>query len=96
VYPMNLRDERPLVGKPGIGRLLICPPPNLCAFASLREIFLSGCQGFTAGVRPPSCLFSVCYLLFAIQRTQMKWDELYQSGDTPWEKGAPAPPLLEW
>jgi methyl halide transferase len=32
----------------------------------------------------------------AIWRTRMKWDELYQSGDTPWEKGAPAPPLLEW
>src|SRR5258708_23922601 len=26
----------------------------------------------------------------------MNWDELYQAKDTPWEKGAPAPPLLEW
>jgi methyl halide transferase len=26
----------------------------------------------------------------------MNWDELYQTKDTPWEKGAPAPPLLEW
>ena len=26
----------------------------------------------------------------------MNWDELYQTGVTPWEKGAPAPPLLEW
>lgn len=24
------------------------------------------------------------------------WEERYQSGDTPWEKAAPAPPLLEW
>jgi methyl halide transferase len=23
------------------------------------------------------------------------WDERYREGDTPWEKGAPAPPLLE-
>jgi SAM-dependent methyltransferase len=26
----------------------------------------------------------------------MNWDERYQSKDTPWEKGAAAPPLLEW
>jgi SAM-dependent methyltransferase len=26
----------------------------------------------------------------------MDWEQRYQSGDTPWEKGAPAPPLLEW
>ena len=26
----------------------------------------------------------------------MNWDERYRAGDTPWEKGAPAPPLLEW
>ena len=26
----------------------------------------------------------------------MNWNELYQAGQTPWEKGAPAPPLLEW
>jgi methyl halide transferase len=26
----------------------------------------------------------------------MNWDEQYQSKDTPWEKGAAAPPLLEW
>jgi methyl halide transferase len=26
----------------------------------------------------------------------MNWDELYQSRTTPWEKGAAAPPLLEW
>jgi SAM-dependent methyltransferase len=26
----------------------------------------------------------------------MDWDRRYQTGDTPWEKGAPAPPLLEW
>jgi SAM-dependent methyltransferase len=26
----------------------------------------------------------------------MDWEERYESGDTPWEKGAPAPPLLEW
>lgn len=24
------------------------------------------------------------------------WDQHYQNGHTPWEKGAPAPPLLEW
>jgi methyl halide transferase len=33
------------------------------------------------------------YLLFA---NRMNWDELYQAKDTPWEKGAAAPPLLEW
>ena len=26
----------------------------------------------------------------------MDWDRRYQKGDIPWEKGAPAPPLLEW
>ena len=26
----------------------------------------------------------------------MDWDARYSAGDTPWEKGAPAPPLLEW
>ena len=25
----------------------------------------------------------------------MSWDERYQVGDTPWDKGAPAPPLLD-
>jgi SAM-dependent methyltransferase len=24
------------------------------------------------------------------------WDDHYQRNDTPWDKGAPAPPLLEW
>jgi methyl halide transferase len=24
------------------------------------------------------------------------WNERYVLGDTPWEKGAPAPPLLSW
>ncbi len=24
------------------------------------------------------------------------WESRYQTGDTPWEKAAPAPPLLEW
>lgn len=24
------------------------------------------------------------------------WEERYRIGDTPWDKGAPAPPLLEW
>lgn len=24
------------------------------------------------------------------------WEARWQTGDTPWEKGAPAPPLLEW
>jgi methyl halide transferase len=27
---------------------------------------------------------------------RMDWDRRYQIGDIPWEKGAPAPPLLEW
>jgi SAM-dependent methyltransferase len=27
---------------------------------------------------------------------KMDWEERYRSGDTPWEKGAPAPPLSEW
>jgi methyl halide transferase len=26
----------------------------------------------------------------------MDWERQYQTGDTPWEKGAPAPPLVEW
>ena len=26
----------------------------------------------------------------------MDWEQRYQTGDTPWEKGAAAPPLLEW
>jgi methyl halide transferase len=26
----------------------------------------------------------------------MDWNERYHVGDTPWDKGAPAPPLLEW
>jgi SAM-dependent methyltransferase len=26
----------------------------------------------------------------------MDWEERYQTGDTPWEKGVAAPPLLEW
>jgi SAM-dependent methyltransferase len=25
-----------------------------------------------------------------------EWEARWQSGDTPWEKGAPAPPLLDW
>jgi methyl halide transferase len=29
-------------------------------------------------------------------QNSMDWDERYQLGDTPWEKGAAAPPLLEW
>jgi SAM-dependent methyltransferase len=29
-------------------------------------------------------------------REAMNWDELYLSKNTPWEKGAAAPPLLEW
>ena len=24
------------------------------------------------------------------------WENCYRTGDTPWDKGAPAPPLLEW
>ena len=24
------------------------------------------------------------------------WEACYRAGDTPWDKGAPAPPLLEW
>ena len=27
---------------------------------------------------------------------KMNWEQRYRTGDTPWEKGAPAPPLLEW
>jgi methyl halide transferase len=27
---------------------------------------------------------------------QLDWEQRYETGDTPWEKGAPAPPLLEW
>src|SRR5271155_3806383 len=26
----------------------------------------------------------------------MDWESRYRIGDTPWEKGGPAPPLLEW
>jgi methyl halide transferase len=26
----------------------------------------------------------------------MDWEQRYRTGDTPWEKGGPAPPLLEW
>jgi SAM-dependent methyltransferase len=26
----------------------------------------------------------------------MDWEERYRAGDTPWEKGSPAPPLVEW
>jgi SAM-dependent methyltransferase len=26
----------------------------------------------------------------------MDWEQRYRTGDTPWEKGAPAPPLMEW
>ncbi|MDD5200736.1 MAG: methyltransferase domain-containing protein [Terrimicrobiaceae bacterium] len=26
----------------------------------------------------------------------MDWESRYLTGDTPWEKGAPAPPLVEW
>jgi SAM-dependent methyltransferase len=26
----------------------------------------------------------------------MEWEQRYRTGDTPWEKGAPAPPLVEW
>lgn len=26
----------------------------------------------------------------------MDWEARYQARDTPWEKGAPAPPLVEW
>jgi SAM-dependent methyltransferase len=26
----------------------------------------------------------------------MDWEQRYRAGDTPWEKGAAAPPLLEW
>jgi SAM-dependent methyltransferase len=26
----------------------------------------------------------------------MDWEQRYQIGDTPWEKGAAAPPLIEW
>jgi len=26
----------------------------------------------------------------------MDWETRYQTGDTPWEKGSAAPPLLEW
>lgn len=28
--------------------------------------------------------------------TSPDWDELYREGTTPWDKGRPAPPLLEW
>ncbi len=26
----------------------------------------------------------------------MDWNAQYETGETPWDKGAPAPPLLEW
>jgi methyl halide transferase len=26
----------------------------------------------------------------------MNWEQRYRTGDTPWEKGGPSPPLLEW
>lgn len=26
----------------------------------------------------------------------MDWEQCYRSGTTPWDRGAPAPPLLEW
>ena len=26
----------------------------------------------------------------------MDWETRYRTGDTPWEKGGPAPPLMEW
>ena len=26
----------------------------------------------------------------------MDWEQRYRTGDTPWEKGAASPPLLEW
>lgn len=26
----------------------------------------------------------------------MDWETRYRTGDTPWEKGGPAPPLIEW
>jgi methyl halide transferase len=26
----------------------------------------------------------------------MDWEKRYRTGDTPWEKGGPAPPLMEW
>jgi len=29
-------------------------------------------------------------------KTAMDWDQHYQDKHTPWDKGAPAPPLLEW
>ncbi len=28
--------------------------------------------------------------------TRTDWNACYRAGETPWEKGAPAPPLLEW
>ena len=32
----------------------------------------------------------------SFERAKMDWDKRYRTGETPWEKGAPAPPLLEW
>jgi methyl halide transferase len=32
----------------------------------------------------------------AFECNKVDWDDRYQIGDTPWEKGSPAPPLLEW
>lgn len=28
--------------------------------------------------------------------SKMNWEQRYRTGDTPWEKGGPSPPLLEW
>lgn len=61
--------------------------------AWLPSLRPSGTKTTCDSRKAPSC--SICYLLFAI-REAMKWDELYQAKETPWEKGAPAPPLLEW
>src|SRR5580704_2297135 len=31
-----------------------------------------------------------------VEISKMNWEQIYRTGDTPWDKGAPAPPLLEW
>ena len=31
-----------------------------------------------------------------VEISKMNWEQRYRTGDTPWDKGAPAPPLLEW
>ncbi len=31
-----------------------------------------------------------------LPETSPDWDQFYREGHTPWDKGAPAPPLLEW